>query len=154
MTVASLGGYHYYVTFINDYLQNTWIYFLNTKESVEVLSKFKLFKAQVENLCGKRIKILRSNNGGEYTSTEFNNFCKEARIKRQIIVPSNPHQNGVTERKNKTIVEAAKAMIHAQSLPMLLWEEESRIVVYVQNRCPHKIVKNMTPEESFTGVKP
>ena len=72
MTVASLGGYHYYVTFIDEYSQKTWIYFLKTKESEEVLSKFKEFKAQVNNLSGKRIKILRSDNGGEYTSTEFN----------------------------------------------------------------------------------
>ena len=66
MTVASLGGYHYYVTFIDDYSRKTWIYFLKTKESEEVLNKFKEFKAQVENFLGKRIKILRLDNG--YTS--------------------------------------------------------------------------------------
>ena len=66
MTIASLGGYHYYVTFIDDYSQKTWIYFLKNKESEEVLSKFKEFKAQVENFLGKRIKILRLDNG--YTS--------------------------------------------------------------------------------------
>ena len=57
------------MTFIDDYSRKTWIYFLKTKESEEVLSKFKEFKAQVENLSGKRIKILISDNGGEYTST-------------------------------------------------------------------------------------
>ena len=67
MTIASLGGYHYYVTFIYDYSRKTWIYFLKTKESEEVLSKLKEFKAQVENLSRKSIMILRSNNGGEYT---------------------------------------------------------------------------------------
>ena len=67
-----------------------WIYFLKTKGSEEVLSKFKEFKAQVENLSGRRIKILRSDNGGEYTSTEFNGFCKEAGIKRELTVPYNP----------------------------------------------------------------
>ena len=104
MTVASLGGYHYYVTFIDDYSRKTWIYFLKTKESEEVLSKFKEFKAQVENLLGKRIKILRSDNGGEYTSTEFNDFSKEARIKRELTIPYNPQPNKVVERKNRTIV--------------------------------------------------
>ena len=77
--VASLGGYNHYVTFINDHSRKTWIYFLKTKESKEVLSKFKEFKAQVENLSGKRIKTMRLDNGGEYTSKEFNDFCKEAR---------------------------------------------------------------------------
>ena len=105
-------------------------------------------------MSGKRIKILRSDNGGKYTSTEFNDFCKEAGFKMELTIPYNPQQNRVAERKNKTIVEASKAMINDQSLPMFLWAEASRTVVYVQNKCPHKIVKNMTPEEAFTGVKP
>ena len=87
------------MTFIDDYSQKTWIYFLKTKESEEVLGKFKEFKAQVENLS--RIKILRSDNGGGYTSTEFNDFCKEAGIKRELIVPYNPQQKGVAERKKQ-----------------------------------------------------
>ena len=66
--------------------------------------------------------------------------------------PTTP--SGVTERKNRTIVEASKAMIYDQSLPMFLWAEASITTVYVQNRCPHKIVKNTTPEEAFTKVKP
>ena len=73
-TVTSLGGYSYYVTFIDDHSRKTWIYFLKTKESDEVLSKFKEFKAKVKNLSGRNIKILRLDNGGEYTSTEFNDF--------------------------------------------------------------------------------
>ena len=93
MTVASLGGYHYYVTLINDYSRKTWIYFLKTKESKEILSKFKEFKAQLEYFPGNRIKILRSDNGGEYTSIEFNDFCKEAGIKRELTVPYSPKQN-------------------------------------------------------------
>ena len=153
MTIASLGGYDYYVTFNDDYSWKTWIYFLKTKESEEVLSKFKDFKAQVKNLSGKRIKILRSGNGGEYTSREFNDFYKEVGINRELTTPSNPQQNRVPERKNRTVVEAAKAMIHDQLLPMFLWEEASIIVLYVQKICPHKTVKNMTHEDAFTGVK-
>ena len=105
-------------------------------------------------MLAKGIKILRSDNGGEYTSTEFNDFCKEAGIKRELRVPYNLEQNGVAERKNRTVVEAAKAMIHDQSLPMFLWEEASKTFVYVQNICPHKILKSMTLKEAFTGVKP
>ena len=106
-----MGGYYYYVIFIDDYSLKTWLYFLNSKESEEVLYKFKEFKAQVENLSGNKIKILRLDNGGEYTSIDFSYFSKEAGIKREYNVPYNPQQNGVAERKNKTIIEAAKAMI-------------------------------------------
>ena len=69
-----LSGYEYYVTFIDDYSRNTWIYFLNNKS--EVFGKFKKFKSFIKNPSKIRIKTLRSNNGGEYTSKEFEAFCK------------------------------------------------------------------------------
>ena len=70
----------YYDSFIDDYSHKTWIYFLKKKD--EVFESFKEFKALVENLSEKRIKTLRSDNGGEFTSSEFNKYCREARIKR------------------------------------------------------------------------
>jgi hypothetical protein len=152
MIVASLNGYFYYVLFIDDHSRKTWIYFLKNKDGV--LAKFQEFKAQVENLTGRKIKVLRSDNGGEYTSKEFINFCIEAWIKRELTVMYNPQQNGVVERKNRTIIEATKAMIHDQILPMTLWAETCMTAVYVQNRSPHQILKNITPKEAFTKVKP
>ena len=83
---------------------------------------FENFKALVENLPEKRIKTLRSDNGGEFTSGEFNEYWKEVGIKREIIIPYNPQQNGVTERKNRSIMEAIKSMIYDQDLPMYMWE--------------------------------
>ena len=71
MTATSLSGYVYYVSFIDDYSRKTWIYFLKGKN--EVFSKFKEFKDLVENLSKKKIKVFRSNNGGEFTSGEFKN---------------------------------------------------------------------------------
>jgi transposase InsO family protein len=68
-----LGGCEYYVTFIDDHSRKTWIYFLKTKS--EVFKRFQEFKALVENQTRRKIKVLRSDNGGEYTSTEFKNFC-------------------------------------------------------------------------------
>jgi transposase InsO family protein len=152
MMVPSLGNFVYYVLFIDDYSRKTWIYFLKAKD--EVFNKFQEFKALVENLSERKIKVLRSDNGGEYTSKEFKYFCREAGIKRELTTPYNPQQNGVAERKNRSIVEATKAMIHDQGLPMHLWEEASSTTVYVQNRSPHKILGNKTPEEVFTGKKP
>jgi transposase InsO family protein len=97
--------------------------------------------------------VLRLDNGGEYTYRNFSDFYIEAGIKREYIVPYNPQKNGVAERKNRSIIEATKVMIHDQNLLMILWAEASMTVVYVQNMNPHKILKNMTPEEAFTGVK-
>ena len=110
MTATSLSGYVYYVSFIDDYSRKTWIYFLKGKN--EVFSKFKEFKALVENLYEKKIKVFRSDNGGEFTSGEFKTFCSEVGIKRELSTPYNPQQNGVAKRMNRTIMEAVKAMIH------------------------------------------
>ena len=77
-----------------------------------MFEKFKEFKALIENLSNKKIKTLRSNNGGEYISKEFEAFCKDAGIKRELTTPYNPQQNGVVERKNRTIMEAVKTMIY------------------------------------------
>jgi transposase InsO family protein len=116
MPMSSISGYVYYVSFIDDYSRKTWLYFLKSKD--EVFSEFKEFKALIENISKRKIKILRSDNGGEYTSKEFVNFCKDVGIKRELTNPYNPQQNGVVERKNRTIMEVVKTMIHDQDLPM------------------------------------
>ena len=72
---------------------------------------FHTFKALVGNLTGKKIKILRTNNGTKYETNKFKKFCREARIKRETTTVYTPEQNGVVERKNRTIVEAARAML-------------------------------------------
>jgi hypothetical protein len=152
MPSTSISGYVYYVSFIDDYSLKTWVYFLNSKD--EVFGKFKEFKALIENLSERKIKTLRSYNGGEYTSKEFVNFCKYVGIKRELITPYNPQQNGVVERKNKTIMEATKTMILDQDLPMHLWAEAGRTIVYVHNRLSHSALGFKTPEEMFSGKKP
>jgi transposase InsO family protein len=150
MPSTSISGYVYYVSFIDDYSRKTWVYFLKSKD--EVFNKFKEFKALIENLFERKIKILRSDNGGEYTSKEFVNFCKDVGIKRELTTPYNPQQNGVAERKNGTIMEAVKTMIHDQDLPMCLWA--TKIAVYVQNRLSHSALGFKTPEEMFSRKKP
>ena len=119
----------------------------------ETYSKFCEFKALVEE-SGKKVKALRSDNGGEYISDEFKDFCKAEGIRRELIAPHNPQQNRVAEQKNITIVGAAWAMLHDQGLPLHLWAEACNIVVYVQNRCPHRILGMSTSEEAYYGKKP
>jgi len=97
------------MTFTDDFSRKTWIYFLKKKD--EAFMWFCTFKALVENMTGKKIKILRTDNGTEYESNEFKDFCREAGIKRETTTAYTPEQNGVAERKNRTIVEAAHAML-------------------------------------------
>ena len=102
MLVVSLRGYVYYVTFINDHSKKTWIYFLKSKKSEEILQRFQDFKALVENQTGRKIRALRSHNGGEYTSKEFDEYCRQEGIQRQLTVPYTPEHNGVVERNNRS----------------------------------------------------
>ena len=96
----------------------------------------------MENLFKKKIKILRPYN-------EFNDYCKEDGIMRELTIPYNPQQNGVEERKNRSIMEAVKAIIDDQYIPMYMWEEATRTTIYVHNRISHSTLGNKTPEEMF-----
>lgn len=105
----------------------------------------------MDNQTGSNIKVLRSDNGSEYISTKMRDFCGSVGIKRELIVPYDPQQNGVAEMKNRTIVGAARAMLHDRSLPFFLWAEEVNIVVHLQNRSPHRVLGGKTPEEIYNG---
>jgi transposase InsO family protein len=107
--IPSLGKSVYYVSFIDDFSRNTWIYFLRNKS--EVFDKFKEFKALVENQTEKKIKVLRTDNGGEFCRNEFEEFCKKCGISRQKTTPYTPQQNGVAERMNRTLMEKARSML-------------------------------------------
>jgi len=125
---------------------------LKTKD--EVFNKFQEFKPEIENLTKKKINTLREDNGGEYTSKEFVSFCKSSRLRREIIVPHNPQQNGVVERKNRSIEETVKELLNDHSLSMYIWGEAAMTTIYVHNRSPCRILKDMTLEEAFSGKKP
>ena len=151
MSSSSLSGSLYYFSFIDYFSRKTWIYFLKRKD--EVFSKFKEFKALIKNHIEKKIKTFRSDNGGEFTSNEFKELCKESGIKRELSTPYNPQQNGIAKRKNRTIMEVAREMLHDQDIPMHIWAEAARTTVYVQNHTPHRVLENKTPKEVFFGKK-
>ncbi|CAL2235091.1 unnamed protein product [Prunus armeniaca] len=109
MQTTSIGGNKYFLTVIDDCTRMCWVYFMQFKS--KVFNIFKKFKAIVEFQSGYKIKTLRSDRGGEYTSTEFLRFCEEVGLERQLTVAYSPQQNGVAERKNRTIVEMSKTMM-------------------------------------------
>ena len=100
------------------------------------------------------MKVLRSDNGGEYVDKEFVDLCASEGIQREFTFPYTPQKNGVAKRKNGAIIGAARAKIHDQGLPLFLWVEACNTTVYLQNRSPHKSLENLTPEEAFSGKRP
>jgi hypothetical protein len=152
MSLTSLTGSLYYVVFIDDFSQKSWIVFMKTKGQVFIW--FQEFKALVENQIGMKIRVLSSDNGGKYTSKELMDFCAGEGIRRELTVPYNLQQNGFVERKNRAIVGASRATLHHLGLPFFLWVEAFYTKFYLQNKSPHKAVRSMIPEEAFFGKKP
>ena len=148
----SLGGSRYFVTFIDDKSRFTAVYFMKTKD--QVLEKFKEYEVMVTSMTEKKIKILRSDNGGEYTSKEFYNYLKEKGIQQQLSVPRAPQQNGVAERMNRTIQEPARSMMHNTEQDKKFWAGAVCTAVMIRNRSPTVSVDNMTRYECFYGRKP
>jgi len=107
----------------------------------------------MENATRKKIKVLHSDNGEEYIDKDFTDFRAKEGIKREWTTPYNPQQNGVAERKNRTIVGAAKAMLYDQDLPIFLWAEACNTTMYIQNRAPHRALGKKTLGV-FTRKKP
>ena len=153
MQTESIGGRKYFVTFIDDYSRCCAVYFLRHKS--EVLDKFKEFEAVTTNECDQRIGILRTDNGGEYLSAEFEAYLKSKGIRHQLTVPYSPEQNGVAERMNRTLIESARSMIAHAGLPNSYWAEAVAAAAYVRNRTPsNAIEEHMTPYERWYGRKP
>ena len=155
-----MPGQKYFITFIDDYSRYMYVYLLHNK--YEALDAFKIFKAEVENQWGKQIHIVRYDRGGEYYGryTEngqapgpFAKFLQEHGIVAQHTMPGSPDQNGVAERRNRTLVDMVRSMLSNSNLPQFLWTDALKTAVYILNRVPTKAVSK-TPFEIWKGWKP
>ncbi len=106
--------------------------------------EFKQYKALLENEIGHKIKVLRSDNGGEFVSKKFDAFLAECGI-QQTSAPYSPQQNNVVERANSIIMECVRSMILAQGLGLEFWGEAVNTAMYIKNRCPTKALDSKTP---------
>lgn len=147
--VKSNGGSQYFITFTDDYSRWTEVRFL--KKKYEVLDAFKNYKRLVENQTGRRIKNIQSDNGGEYCSREFDKYLEECGIKRRLTTPYTPQQNGVSERKNRTLVEMARCMLLEAKLPASFWAEAVATANHIRNRSPSASINWEIPYVRWTG---
>ncbi|MCO5550786.1 hypothetical protein L7F22_004277 [Adiantum nelumboides] len=108
----------------------------------------------VENETGCKVQTLRTDRGGEYMSGAFKDFLGKKGIKHQCTMPYTPQQNGVAEKKNRSLMEMARCMLKAKSLPHKLWMKAIACAAYVLNRCPTRALKTFTPYESWYDRKP
>ena len=115
MNAKSLSGGEYVLTFIDDKSRYVWVYILKHKD--DVFPCFLDWKALVERSTNQKLKALRTDNGGEYMSTEFQMYLKKEGVCHELTVPKTPEQNGVAERMNRTLVEGVRAMLADARLP-------------------------------------
>ncbi|SDA08464.1 BZ3501_MvSof-1269-A2-R1_C37g00162 [Microbotryum saponariae] len=145
----SLTGKRYLVTFLDDYSRKLWAYAIGHKS--EVFGIFKTWLAEVELETGATLKVLRTDNGGEYCSRAFTEFCKTRGTRRQYSIPRTPQQNGRAERVNRSIVEGVLALLVDAHLPKTFWEEAAAYFVYCKNLCQHAALDKATPNSVWQG---
>ena len=148
--VQTRGGNKYFITFVDDSTKYCYVYLLKSKS--EAIKKFVLYKNEVENQLNRKIKVLRSDRGGEYESP-FVDLCSQHGIIHETTAPYSPQSNGVAERKNRTLKEMMNAMLISSSLPQNMWGEAILSANYLLNKVPKKKAEK-TPYELWKGMKP
>ena len=148
----SMGGAEYFLTLLDDKTHYAWVYPLKTKG--QAFKRFKEWQAEVENLTSQRVKALRTDNGGEFTSKSFQAHLKACGIRHELTIPKTPEQNGVAERLNRTLVETTRAMLLDAKLPQKFWAEAISTAAYLRNRSPTSAVEGTTPHQAWYGQKP
>ena len=131
ITPSTIGNRRYYFLLVDDFTRIMWVFFL--REKSEAFQHFKIVKNLAESESGEKLKCFRTDRGGEFNYVEFENFCDENGIKRQLTAPYSPQQNGVVERKNRTIMSCVRSMVKEKNLPLELWAEAVNTCVYVLN---------------------
>jgi transposase InsO family protein len=149
---ATHGGKRYFMLIVDDCIRFMWQILIRDKnEAFEACKKVKV-AAEMEKNC--KLKALRTDRGGEFTSNEFRNYCEILGIKRYLTAPYSPQQNGVVERRNQMVVGMARSLLKSMGVPTEFWGEAVSTVVYLLNRAPTKSIIGKTPYEAYYDRKP
>nr|GEV85291.1 putative ribonuclease H-like domain-containing protein [Tanacetum cinerariifolium] len=151
-SISSLNHKWYCLGVTDDFPRFTWTFFLRTKDETSVI--LRNFITNIENLKDLKVKIIRCDNGGGFKNKEMNELCTKKGIKREFSKSRTAQQNGVAERRNRTLIEAARTMLADTKLPVTFWAEAVNTACYVQNRVLVNKSQNKTPYELFNSRTP
>jgi hypothetical protein len=129
-----------------------WVPVLGSKGEAANGSRHAQAAAEAE--CGGKLRVLRTDDGGEFMAAEFASYCADEGIQRHYSAPYSPQQNGVVERHNQTVVGMAQALLKQRGMPAVFWGEAVVPAVYILNRSPTKALDGRTPYEAWHGCKP
>nr|GEY23844.1 putative ribonuclease H-like domain-containing protein [Tanacetum cinerariifolium] len=151
-SIRSIDHKYYCLVITDDYSRFCWVFFLEHKDETYLI--LKDFINIVENQLNKKVKAMRCDNGTEFKNAHIIEFCGSKGIKREYSNARTPQQNGVAERKNRTLIEAARTMLADSKLPIMFWTEAVRTACYVLNRVLVTNPHNKTPYALLTGNIP
>jgi transposase InsO family protein len=146
---VSHGGARYMRTIIDDYSHRVWPYFLRNKS--DAFESFKTWKVMLEKQPERKLKVLRTDNGMKFCSSDFKSFYRKACIVGHHIVPHTPHQNGVAECMNKTIISKAHCMLSNSGLSRKFLAEAASIACHLINCSPSTAISKKTPIEVWSS---
>src|SRR6187551_29684 len=149
---VSIGGNKYGLVIVDDFSRFTWVFFLQDKSEARTI--IKRFIKRAQNEFELKIKHIRSDNGTEFKNTNVEEFLDEEGIKHELSAPYTPQQNGVVERKNRTLIEMARTMLDEYKTPDNFWAEAVSTACHATNRLYLQKYLNKTPYEILTGNKP
>ena len=152
MRTRSIQGSFYYYVLVDDYTRFKWVLFIQTKD--QALERFKTFVTFITTQFNTPIRAVRSDRGGEFISSEFSKFLEEKGIYHQLTAPHSPQQNGVAERANRTIAEAARSMLQGAGMTNGFWECAVSTAVHVRNCAPSRANDYVSPHERLFGNTP
>ncbi|GJV93518.1 putative ribonuclease H-like domain-containing protein [Tanacetum coccineum] len=151
-SVKSINHASYCLVITDDCTRFSWVFFLATKD--ETSGIIQNFIRQIENQLNHRVKIIRSDNGTGFKNRDMLEFCRNKGIKQEYSNARTPQQNGVAERMNRTLIEAARTMLADSLLPTTFWAEAVSTACYIFNRVRVTKPQNKTPYELLFGHKP
>jgi hypothetical protein len=152
ITPATPSGNKYFLLLVDDYSHYMWVSLLPSKDAAA--AAIKNVQAAAERKTGKKLLSLRTDRGGEFTAAEFNRYCAELGVHREVTAPYSPQQNGMVERRNQSVVGTVRSMMKAKNLPGVFWGEAVSTAVYLLNRSSSKSIAGKTPYELWTGSTP
>ena len=152
MSAASIDGYKWTATYLDDHTQYGMMFFLKHKD--EQFDAFKTYKAWAERQTGRKLKTIRTDRGGEFLSKEQKRYLQEHRIEHQTLMPYSPQQNGRAECFQQTIINKTESMRHTVGLSDGFWKHAVGTAVHVYNVTPISKAEFLTPKEMWSGSKP
>lgn len=156
LPVVGGQGFKYFLLYIDDCTRMTWACFMKQKN--DVFEHFSHFYTLVQTQFRKPIKILRSDNGGEFLNSKMKTFFHDKGLVLHTMCPYTPEQNDVAERMNRTLLEMARTMLIKFNTPRNFWLEAIAASVYLTNRLPSSTLDlqnpcTLTPNPSASGVR-